>query len=184
MATTATPASCSSGRTGLTFDPLAPAEAATQLVLDFVLHPERASRLEAQRALDTSLPGLGEVVDALVDDTWKNKTLTRESYQAAIRRQTEGMIVQGLMNLAASEDASPAARSMALFKLNDLKTWMDQKQFSVDEQHRAHYFYTLRRIEQFEKGDKEGLAATKLNSVPDGSPIDPGQDWLEPVCGW
>ena len=173
-----------SGRTGLTFDPMAPAEAATQLVLDFVLHPQRASRLEAQRALDTSLPGLGEVIDALIDDTWKNKTLTRESYQAAIRRQTEGMIVQGLMNLAASENASPAARSMALLKLNDLRTWMDQKQFSVDEQQRAHYFYTLKRMELFEKGDKEGMPATKLNNAPDGSPIDPGQDWLEPVCGW
>jgi hypothetical protein len=173
-----------SGRTGLTFDPLAPAEAATALTLGFVLHPQRASRLEAQRALDTSLPGLGEVIDAIIDDTWKNKTINRESYQAAIRRQTEGMIVQQLIELASSEDASPAARSMAMFKLSDLKSYIDQKQYSVDEQHRAHYFFTLKRIELFEKGDMEGLAATKLNNAPDGSPIDPGQDWLEPICGW
>ncbi len=62
-----------SGRTGLTFDPMAPAEAATALTLGFVLHPERASRLEAQKALDPSLPGLGEVVDALLEGAWKNK---------------------------------------------------------------------------------------------------------------
>lgn len=173
-----------SGRTGLTFDPMAPAEAAMALTLGFVLHPERASRLEAQKALNPSLPGLGEVVDALLDATWKNKNVTKESYLAAIRRQTEMMVLQELMNLAASEGTSSAARSVALYKLNELKKWMEPKQFGGDERQRAHYFAASKTIDLFEKGDKEGMAAAKPNATPDGSPIDPGQDWLEPICGW
>lgn len=173
-----------SGRTGLTFDPMAPAEVATALTLGFVLHPERASRLEAQKAVDPSLPGLGEVVDALLDASWKNKSVTKESYQATIRRQTESMVLQELMDLAASEKASSAARSVALFKLDELKKWMEPKQFSGDERQRAHYFAATKKIDLFEKGDKEGRVPTRPNDAPDGSPIDPGQDWLEPICGW
>jgi hypothetical protein len=173
-----------SGRTGLTFDPMAPAEAATTLTLGFVLHPERASRLEAQKALDPSLPGLGEVVDALLEGTWKDKATPKESYQAAIRRQTEMMVLQELLNLAASEGVSSAARSVALYKVNELKKWMEPRQFSGEERQRAHYFAASKRIDLFEKGDKEGRGSTKPNATPDGSPIDPGQDWLEPICGW
>ena len=173
-----------SGRTGLTFDPMAPAEAATTLTLGFVLHPERASRLEAQKALDASLPGLGEVVDALLNDTWKNKNVTQESYQAAIRRQTETMVLQELINLAASENASSAARSVTLFKLSELKKWIAPRQTSGDERQRAHYFAAVNTIELFENGGKENLVATKPGAAPDGSPIDPGQEWLAPICGW
>lgn len=180
----ANPREVFSGRTGLTFDPLAPAEAATQLVLALLLHPERASRLETQRAVDSSLPGLGEVLDLLIDDTWKNKIILRESYQAAIRRQTEQLIVAQLISLVQSPELSPAARGMALLKLNDLKSWIEQKQFGVDEQHRAHYQLALRHIESFDKGLSTGVLPTAPKDVPDGAPIDSGQDWLAPICGW
>ncbi len=173
-----------SGRTGLTFDPMAPAEAATALTLGFVLHPERASRLETQKAVDPSLPGLSEVVDALLDATWKNKSVTKESYQAAIRRQNEMMVLQELMNLAASKGASYGARSVTLYKLDELKKWLMPKLASGDERQRAHYFAASRKIDLFEKGEKEGMGTIKPNNAPDGSPIDPGQDWLEPICGW
>ncbi len=173
-----------SGRTGLTFDPLAPAEAATSLTLSFVLHPQRASRLEAQKAVDPSLPGLGEVVDALVDETWKSSERRLNAYESAILRQTESMIVQELMNLASSESASSAARAMAYFKLDQLKEWMGRQQSFPAEQDHAHLVYTLQKIDLFEKGEKSALPALQPNDAPDGSPIDPGQEWLEPVCGW
>ncbi|MGH9794451.1 MAG: zinc-dependent metalloprotease, partial [Candidatus Acidiferrales bacterium] len=53
------------GRTGVTFDAVAPAEAAAGFVASFLLHPERAARLEEFRARDANYPGLGEVVEAL-----------------------------------------------------------------------------------------------------------------------
>ena len=173
-----------SGRTGLTFDPLAPAEAAASLTLSFVLHPQRASRLEAQRAVDPSLPGLGEVVDALIDETWKSNDRRLDAYESAITRQTESMVAQELMNLASAEEASLAARSMAYFKLDQLKDMLYRKQAFPSEQDHAHYVYTLQKIDLFEKGEKEGLPALRPNDAPDGSPIDPGQEWLEPFCGF
>ena len=94
------------------------------------------------------------------------------------------MIVQELMNLASSEAASSAARSMAYFKLDQLKEWMQGQQTFPAEQDHAHLVYTLQKIDLFEKGEKEGLPTLQPNDAPDGSPIDPGQEWLEPVCGW
>ncbi len=173
-----------SGRTGLTFDPMAPAEAATVLTLSFVLHPQRASRLEAQKAVDPSLPGLGEVVDALMDETWNAQNRSGNTYQAAIQRQTASMVAQELMNLAASDDASSAARAMAYFKLDQLKDRLADRQTFASEQDHAQYVYTLQKIDLFQKGEKDGLPALRPNDAPDGSPIDPGQEWLEPFCGW
>ncbi len=173
-----------SGRTGLTFDPLAPAEAATALTLSLVLHPQRASRLEAQKAVDPSLPGLGEVVDALVDETWKISERRFTDYESAILRQTESMLVQELMNLASSESASSAARSMAYFKLDQLKNTIYRKQTFPSEENHARYVFTLQKIDLFQKGEKSALPALQPNDSPDGSPIDPGQEWLEPICGW
>ncbi len=128
-----------SGRTGLTFDPMAPAEAATALTLSFVLHPQRASRLESQKAVDPSLPGLSEVVDALMDETWNTQNRGGDNYQAAIRRQTASMVAQELMNLAVSEDASSAARAMAYFKVDQLKERLAGRQTFASEQDHAQY---------------------------------------------
>ncbi|TDB65822.1 zinc-dependent metalloprotease [Arundinibacter roseus] len=172
------------GKTGLTFDPMAPAEAATNLMLSLLLHPQRASRLESQKALDSTLPGLGEVLDALLEETWKNKIVVRESYQAAIRRQTESQILHQLFSLVSASEASAAARSMGLFKLTELKNWIDQKQYGIDEQHRAHYQFALRQIDRFMNGELETEIREKSVAIPDGAPIDPGQEWLEPACTW
>ena len=48
------------------FDPLVAADVAAQVTLETLLAPSRLARLEIQHAQDSSLPGLGEVLDRLI----------------------------------------------------------------------------------------------------------------------
>ena len=52
--------------TGEGFDPVNPASIAADVTIGFILQPDRAARMVTQNAVDQSLPGLGEVIDRLV----------------------------------------------------------------------------------------------------------------------
>src|SRR5271170_4501335 len=53
------------------FDALAPAESAAQHTLQFLFNPERAARLIEFHARNTANPGLNDVLDAVLNATWK-----------------------------------------------------------------------------------------------------------------
>src|SRR5262249_45119611 len=58
-------------RTSPAFDALAPAEAAAQHTLQFLVSPERAARLVEFHAREAANPSLEEVLDAVLTATWK-----------------------------------------------------------------------------------------------------------------
>src|SRR5690242_20978553 len=58
-------------RTSPAFDALAPAEAAAQHTLQFLFNPERAARLVEFHARSAENPSLEEVLDAIINVTWK-----------------------------------------------------------------------------------------------------------------
>src|SRR4029077_154094 len=58
-------------RTYPAFDALAPAEAAAQHTLQFLFNPERAARLVEFHARDSANPSFEEVLDAVLNATWK-----------------------------------------------------------------------------------------------------------------
>src|SRR5437764_11096143 len=58
-------------RTSPAFDALAPAETAAQHTLQFLFNPDRAARLVEFHARNQENPGLEEVLDAIVNATWK-----------------------------------------------------------------------------------------------------------------
>jgi hypothetical protein len=106
------------GRTGLTFDALAPVESAANIVFALLLHPERASRLEQNYARNTQNPAIREVLMAV----------ERQLYPAVL---PSGMNLQGLyalrssylyhlMALANDARSAPSARSEAYSHLRAL----------------------------------------------------------------
>ena len=100
-------------RTGLTFDALAPAEAAANIVLGLLLHPERASRLAQYHARDSSLPSLDAVLDAIFKAVWFARTPPLTGMAAEVRRTVGYVALYRLMSLAANDTASPPARAAA-----------------------------------------------------------------------
>ena len=63
--------------TGAPFDHLAPARAATQLVITELLQPQRLSRMAEQHSLDPQLPGADGLVGQLLRVSWSSKTAWR-----------------------------------------------------------------------------------------------------------
>ncbi|CAA9217962.1 MAG: FIG01099937: hypothetical protein [uncultured Cytophagales bacterium] len=165
-------------RTGLTFDPLAPAEAAAGMTFRFLLHPERAARLVNHHALDGQMPALEEVVDKLVNATWKNGN--RAGYLGEIARLTDRLALQHLAALAAGKENAGQVRAVATAKIGELKGWLtDQAKKEPDAAQRAHFAFALGQIREFET-NPAGLDVTAPLPVPAGAPIGSmDYEWLD-----
>jgi hypothetical protein len=135
-------------RTGLTFDPLSAAESVANITVGLILHPERATRLVEYHARDNSYPGLAEVIDKLIQSTWKSRHGT--GYQAAIKMVVDSVVVYNLMVLASRESAATQVRAEVFLKLEELKKWLEQKvNITKDKSQRAHFDFAVLQLERF-----------------------------------
>ncbi|MEX2511655.1 MAG: zinc-dependent metalloprotease [Cyclobacteriaceae bacterium] len=167
-------------KTGLVFDHLSPSEIAANHTLNLLLHPERAARLVIQNALDSQLPGLEEVIDELVNDTWEKPMKT--GYLGEIKRGIDKLVLQHLMDLYVNPNTSSQARAIVLFKIKELKEWIQIQQPNPIAQ-KAHFNYCLTILEEFDKKPMETLPVVSPLKTPSGAPIgDLSPNWLEPVC--
>ena len=155
--------------TGSTFDPLAAAETAAHLTLEMILLPERAGRLVDFHSRNAQNPGLGETIDAVLNFTWKSGKKTGSL--AEVQRVVDNAALLNLMRLAASEAASPQARAVAHYKINELKTWLaSQIPTLEDEDQKAHFYYGATQIDAFQK-DPAKVLLQKIMAAPPGAPI-------------
>ncbi|WP_233555455.1 zinc-dependent metalloprotease [Pontibacter oryzae] len=156
-------------RTGLTFDPLAAAEASADFTLSFLLHPERASRLVELGARDNNL-SLQDVVNQLVDNTWKGQY--EKGLQEQVQLQTEQLVLTHLLSLAHNEAASYQARAVATEALKDLKGFIASKQRSLKkDSYQAHLTFALARLN---RPVTEEVKPSRPLDLPPGSPIGSG----------
>jgi hypothetical protein len=164
-------------RTSPVFDALAPAEAAAEQTLQFLFNAERASRLVEFHARDAKNPGLEEVLDAVINATWK---ASRDpGYLGEISRVVDTAVLYDLMSLAGNERASSQARAIAWLKLEELKKWGTGAQNGAkDGEERAHLYFAATQIAQFQK-DPKLIPIPTPAQPPDGPPIgDDDYSWL------
>jgi uncharacterized protein DUF4953/uncharacterized protein DUF5117 len=161
------------------FDAVAPAEAASQQVLQFLFSPERATRLVEFHARDKANPGLAEVLDAVVNATWKSPH--ENGYAGEIHNAVDRVVLYDLMTLAANEKSSGAVREIATSKVHELKEWLNlptSGRMLIEDQ--AHISFASREIALFEKDPKKVDLGAPVES-PDGPPIGDagslGCDW-------
>ncbi|HEU5022610.1 MAG TPA: zinc-dependent metalloprotease, partial [Bryobacteraceae bacterium] len=154
-------------RTQITFDSLAPVEAAADMTIGLLLNPERATRLVDYHSRDSKNPGLDEVIDRLIASAWK--TPRSGARDAETQRTIGNVLLYRLMALAQSMQASEQARAIAYLKLEDLRKWALARQ-NADTLERAHMIYAAAQIKRFEDNPKE-IPVVKPVDAPDGSPI-------------
>ena len=106
------------GRTGLTFDALAPVESAANIVFGLLLHPERASRLEQNYARNGQNPALREVLMAVERQLYPSVLPTGMNLQGLYALRTS--YLYHLMALANDARSAPSARSEAYSHLKAL----------------------------------------------------------------
>jgi len=150
------------GKTGVSFDALSAAETAADMTLGLLLHPERASRLIQQKAVDANNLGLEQVLDAVISGTLKKRF--NDTYLDEVQNNINYRVLFHLMNLAASEKVHPQVNAMANNKIKELKTTILAKLKGDNAKE------IVRRIDKFFDDPKE-FKVLPVSKIPDGSPI-------------
>jgi Met-zincin/Domain of unknown function (DUF5117) len=159
-------------RTDLAFDPLAAAESASDMTFSLIFHPARVSRLVEHNARDARQPALDKLIDEIFKAT---VNAGRQSgYAGAVQMTVNYSMLTNLIRLALNKDASSEARAIALYKLNELKGWLNLKSI-LEPNWRAHYEYLGFQIQQAFSNPEAYKQETLLASPP-GQPIG-DEDW-------
>jgi hypothetical protein len=146
-------------KTGLSFDELAPAEAAADMPLSFLFHPERINRLVQQEFVGGY--GYSQMIDALVTATFKAKR--RSGIEAAIQLQNEQLLLTYMLAASVDEKLSFPSKASVVASVNGLK---NAKKSADDATYKAHLDVALERCKSPEK------AKPTLHAIPPpGAPI-------------
>ncbi|MCX6214405.1 MAG: zinc-dependent metalloprotease [Spirosoma sp.] len=185
-------------RTGITFDPMGPPEAAAGMTLRMLLNPERCARLASQQSIvNGTLPSLDQVIDQLITTTYRSsasyrQTLKDFTYTGAIRRMLQRKVLESLMQLAVDKDLDGAVRASAHEGIMRIKSQYAGKpsinlparsSLSTEASPGATGDYLYWLIAQYET-NPSSIPVAATPAPPDGAPIDPGQEWLAPECDW
>ena len=154
------------GRTGLTFDPVAPAETAARLTFGYLFDADRAARLAYQHDLDSTLPSFVDLIDRTGGMLWM--TPIPDDYHEEIRRTVLMAWVDALMALAADADAAPIVRATSEAALAELAGAA-----ASDELRQDAFFgrWLGRRITRFLDRNHDEAADVTPPTPPPGSPI-------------
>lgn len=138
---------------GTAFDPVAAAHSLSQEIVDGLLDPQRAARLVAFHARDSSNPSLDEVVTALLVATWSGpaRTGAGDAMDAALRRVAQRATLDGLLDLAGSAAAVPEARAVAEHHLDRLRRQLADNVGTTTED-RGHRAGARRDIDRYFDG--------------------------------
>jgi len=153
-----------------TFDPIGAAETAAAMSAKLLFNTERAARLVSAEAHDSTNLGLGDLLDSIINHTWKQPI--ENGYEGAVQNTINHVVLYQVMNLAADENASSQVRAVTNFKLEALREWMrnEAESRAEKEQRIASLLYGYRTLQQF-KDKGEMFMPTKPLSPPPGSPI-------------
>jgi hypothetical protein len=106
-------------QTGLTFDPVAAAQAAANLTGSLLFQPERAARLVEHHARNAANPALEDVIRQIAAATWlapKPAGLAGE-----VKTATDVVLFEQALVLANDQHASPVVRAKVIQTLSSLR---------------------------------------------------------------
>ncbi len=155
-------------QTGLTFDPIAAAEAAADLTLGVLFDAQRAARLVEYHAR-ANTPSLAEVIDAAlnVNRLGSRPLGSHQSIEAEVQAAVYARTVEALLTLAADQKASVEVRAITYAKLEDLRRRSDANS--------PLEAYLVHRIKQFQN-DPAKFVVAKPVEAPPGMPIGDDED--------
>jgi hypothetical protein len=170
--------------TGGAFDLITPAASAAAMTISMLLDDARAARLVEQKAIDPNEPGLEDVLEAIHKATFG--AATGSSYEAEIKRATERVYVDELMNLA-NGAGMPQARALATLYLQRIASQQSASAaMPVIDQAQAGLL--ANDIKRFIERPYTNADMRQSPVVPPGAPFgDMGMDWLSRVaryCDW
>ena len=151
------------GLTGVSFDPLSAVSTSSELTLKFLLHPERMNRLIQQKSIDGEQLGLEEVLNDLINNSFKIKYT--DTYLNEVQQMINVEILKYLMNLAVDNDTFLQVKSEVNSAINKILKLLNDKKKPV--KYANQYVIT---ISDFRK-NPEKFELEDAPKIPDGSPI-------------
>lgn len=149
-------------RTGMSFDPVAAAEALTDFELSFLFNPERANRLVQFKAQANTI-GWDDVLDAIITKTWKAPM--QKGLKGEVQLQTQQMVLTWMLGLSQSDQANYLVKSICFDRLQTLKQYAAQMQKS-NVPLKAHFSYAMERISK-----PKDISLPQHKEIAPGAPI-------------
>ncbi len=150
--------------TGVAFDAIGAAGTASDLSLQYLLHPERAARLIQQKALDNSQLSLDELFTELINATIKKSF--KDTYLQQVQNTINYNVLQHLFNLAVNKKSIPQVKAVTNSTITSLETWL--KSNLNNEVLRSQLLLEIKQFKEHPELFKPMVQAPK---IPDGSPI-------------
>jgi hypothetical protein len=152
---------------GTAFDPVSLAHSFAQEVVDGLLHPQRAARLVTFHARSTDNLSLNELLTELINATWATPEPARapNPSDAALRRVAQRAVLDGMLDLAGSRNATADVRAVTEHQLG----WLLRRVTaatggSAEEQ--AHRAVARRDIERYFRGEDDPATRPRPAPVP------------------
>jgi hypothetical protein len=152
------------------FDALAPAEAAAQIAFAVIFEPGRAARLVEQHVRDAAQPGLAEVIERVLDATWRKSA--GDDYAGEVQRTVDTSALSYLIDLLARPAATAQTKALVAASLQNLADWLGREgaKEALPLAQRAHYQQGARRIADYFAAPKD-YTPLRLPEPPPGQPI-------------
>ncbi len=152
------------------FDALAPAEAAAEMTFVVVLEPGRAARLVEQHARNPAQPGLDEVIERMLDATWRRNS--GGDYAGEVQRTVDTSALAHLIDLLARPAATAQTKAIVALSLKNLGAWLEKNGASetLPLPQRAHDLQGARTIADYFAAPKD-YTPLKIPEPPPGMPI-------------
>lgn len=168
------------GYTNPILDPVAMAEVAAGHSASLLFNSERAARLAGQHARNSSLPGLHDLIETVLDHSLLSDD--RTGYHGSIQRAINTAVLRNLLHLAADHGASPDVQAITSLVLEDLIPELLRKRAGTESiEWQAHYKYLADMIEAF-IFDSESFEAPQAPYTPPGAPIGSGSSLFPIYC--
>lgn len=155
------------GKTGITFDPFGGVEAAADFTLDFLLHPDRLSRLAGNKAVDAKQLGVAETLQSLTQATiFKSHA---DSYLQATQETINFKVLSALLNVLNAPSISPLAAAEVQESVQKIRAFYGKNTSTMSK-------YMVQTIDQF-KANPSDWKPMQTPNIPDGAPI--GMDCMD-----
>ena len=155
-----------SSKLGVAFDPFSAVETASEMTLNLLLHPQRASRLIAHKSLNKRQLGLVELLDELIVKTIKKSH--KDSYHQELQNTINMRVLEQLFYLTIVKNQYQQVPAIVQYKLGEIKSFLEQKQSEGTQ--KIYDASMVKMIDNFIK-NPTSFQKTITEKIPDGSPI-------------
>ncbi|PHR74707.1 MAG: peptidase [Lutibacter sp.] len=151
-------------KNGVAFDPFGAVDTSSEMTLSLLFNAQRASRLVQHKSLDENQLGLVELVDAVIENSFKKKYT--DTYYQELQNVINSQVLNQLFYLAANENTYMQVNAIVNYKLDEIAQLLK----SSSGIQKIYNDQLLKKIESFKKNPSnyKKISAPK---IPDGSPI-------------